>query len=219
MCFISGAAVWEFTKVVIGPFVGASLAFYYARRKAARDKISEHRASLVKSQLVLICHANSLENMRRHYAPYRNLPDRERHIPRCGHHFDTSSVDVASLSFLVEHNRGDVIMANHLADIGYRNTCEAITDRNNEFIKLHSGADAGEFDSDTGVGKFNFSATELFLLKSLTDTLFDMIDEAIADHDRCIDLNRTLAGKIFRKSNFPRASTIPEGNPEGSEVG
>ena len=214
MCFISSAIIWEFIKAVIGPFVGASLAFYYAQRKAAADKVSGYRASLVKSQLVLICHANSLENMRRHYAPFRDIPDRERHIQRCDHIFDSSSVDVASLSFLVEHDKGDVIMANYLADTAYRNACEAITDRNNQFTKLFGSSVTEEFDSDTGKGGFIFPAPELFLLKQLTDTLFNMIDKAIAENNACTEGNLKLAKEIFRGSRFPRTSAIPESKPE-----
>ena len=214
MNYISGPIIWEFIKTVIGPFVGASLAFYYAQRKASADKVSGYRASLVKSQLALICHVNSLENMRRHYAPFRNLPERERHILRCEHTFDSSSVDVASLSFLVEHNRGDLIMANYLADTAYRNTCEAIIDRNNQFTKLFATATTEAFDSHSGEGQFIFPATELFLLKQLTDTLFNLIDKAITENSSCIEENRKLAKEIFRRSNFPRISVTPEGNPD-----
>lgn len=208
------ALLLDILKLIVGPLVGAlmgsSLAYMYQRRKARQDERNANRSALIKAQISLICHISSLENMRRHYLPFKDLEDRELLIVRSEHTFDHSSIDIASLSFLVDFNKGDSIMNLYLADKQYKTVCAAVKDRNDYRAKFDDAVTFEGFDSNTGSAMGTGHAKMFYMLKRYTDIMYQGIELALRECIDAAEATRLLGRELFPGSNFPATRTLPQ---------
>ncbi|MDB6133616.1 MAG: hypothetical protein JWM59_1859 [Verrucomicrobiales bacterium] len=211
------SALLDILKLFVGPFLGASLAFYYQRHKARQDETKANRSALMKAQIVLMCHIKSLNSMRRHYLPFKNLQQRELKIVRIGHTFDHAFVDMASLSFLADHNKSDVIMKLYVADTDYRGVCSAAQERSEYRAKFDEMITVQEFDPKTGLTTASGPPAVFFTLKQHTDAMFTGIDLALRECIEASEAVRLLASELFPGSRFPASYSLPAEPPPADQ--
>ncbi len=109
--------VSDVVKTLIGSFVGAGLAFYFALRKDDRNTVRDHKAAGNMATLTLAQLANDFLQARTYLVEYQNYFDSlQPHSPLWmkvkALHFTFADVkfDLPSLVFLLEHEDGAAVI-------------------------------------------------------------------------------------------------------------
>lgn len=195
-------ALTSLLSTFFGASVGAWVALVFERWKVARAASSARCGELFEAHLVLMCHANSLYDEIRKFAPYRNFPDRERRIPYIEHTFDESRIDVRKLSFLLKGPVPDLALTIHTVDMCYRSACGVLKLRNKLIDDLRASMDVIDHDPATGKTGGIADLTVLTLLRQATDSAFNCLDSAFSDTMHTLDLIVTTAKVMFPEAGF-----------------
>jgi hypothetical protein len=190
-------------STLVGAFVGAFIAFKKERSKAMDDQKAANRDAMIRAQIILFCHLESLENIKRYLQPMKEGMMDATNLNEFGYVFNSDSISVSSLSFLVEHDEATLILRLHRSGKAYKNTCDAITDWNIKVRELRSVVSTKN--------EFNQHAAYYPQVKLLQDTsknMFASIDIAILEITGCMEDNRLIAKRLFKGSNFPRIGAL-----------
>ncbi len=214
-------AIWNFCRDhsaaaltgAVGTFFGATVAFFVERWKTGRAEHEAKRSCLIEAQMILCLQGNSLESLRRAYAPFRSLQNRELKIPCITHAFVQLAIDPKKLAFVLDGLEPDLLMRMFVADQSYSNTTRMLTLRDELLTKLMTTSTIHDDHGQSGVFTIDPDRVLLKSVQTATDSVFESLDHAISENSRMLVELRKHALSLYPGRSFPRFELNP---PEAS---
>lgn len=200
-----------------GAFLGAVLAFKYERRLAKDDLDRQNRSELIKTQLLLISQLNSVANISETYMPLKEDMTKGPFLVECSHDFVIEKFDITNLSFLIDHNEGDTITENDIAQAAYSGLCAAVEDRNKRVVATRDASTFISMNDDSGKARFNAPPEQVKLLTDSAKVLFEFIERSQVQLTKVTTLNAKVAKRLFPGKKFP-TPLLPEKTKESSSA-
>jgi hypothetical protein len=174
-----------FASSAFGAFFGAVSAFWLGRVKQKRDELNRRHTALLATQYALLSQWTILETMRvRHLEPRRKEPLRHLKLDNYVVEKTHLCVPFSELTFIINSDEPNLLQDIHLAEAGYVAAMGMFDIHNKRGEELKENAETRDFDMATGratmVAK---NPGEVFMLKSITDLLYEQIDKAIPQLD------------------------------------
>ena len=161
-----------------GALLGSVTAFGFGIYHQHLERRERQQSALLRAQYALMSQWNILEDMRRGFLE-PNREDPNRFLMRPYHSFGRAvSVPFDDIAFIVRSNEPDLLQQIHIAEQGFETVTEVLRIRNQkmeEFYKLG----ASKFDFQTGVATVEAPPEVAFILKSITDALYEASDKAM----------------------------------------
>jgi len=118
----------DVSKTLIGAFFGAAFAFGVSAYQQRRQRQRDNKAAGNLATFVLSLHFNTLELIQREIAPHRSFP---AGMPPLEHILPPlTTLDVKSLSFLIDAGEGQLIGEIAVAEDAFRTAIDALQFRN-----------------------------------------------------------------------------------------
>jgi hypothetical protein len=208
--------VVAFSSAIAGAFFGSLSAFWLGRLQQKRELRDRRHGALIATQFALLSQWTILENVRRdHLELLRNDPERFVKMPRFYTTIAHFSVPFSEITFVANSDEPNLLQQIHIAEQSYLGAVQAINlynEKREEFFKNAEGR-IEQFDIKTGKTTIATSEREIFMMKSVTDILYQQIDKTIPMLD-------TEVKNIWKfvKRNFKGMKAIKFGkNPESNQ--
>jgi hypothetical protein len=163
--------------------LGSLSAFYLGLCQQRRDKRAKQQSALLQAQYALGSQWNILEGIRRNLLePHRNQDRRFLRMPIYPLFARHAGLPFNELAFVVASDEPDLLQQLHIAEQGFETAIECLRVRNQKMKELcnnSSGVKVEEFDSNSGQAKLNAPPQVIFFLRKATDSLYDIVDQAI----------------------------------------
>jgi hypothetical protein len=204
--FLNTTNVVAFSSAVAGAFLGSLSAFWLGRLQQKRDLRDRRHGALLSTQYALLSQWNILENVRRqHLEPLRQDPVRFAKMSRFYTINAHCSVLFSEITFIANSDEPNLLQEIHIAEQSYLNAILAIdlyNQKRDEFFKNAEGR-VDQFDMETGKTTIATAPREVFMMRSVTDILYDSVDKALPKLDKEI-------GEIWKfvKRNFKGMKAI-----------
>jgi hypothetical protein len=205
--------VVAFSSAIAGAFFGSLSAFWLGRLQQKRDLRDRKHSALLATQYALLSQWNILENVRRqHLEPLRQDSTRFTKLSRFYTIKAHCSVPFSEITFIANSDEPNLLQEMHIAEQSYLNAILAIelyNQKRDEFFKNAEGR-VDQFDMETGKTTIATAPQEVFMMRSVTDILYESVDKALPKLDEEV-------GKIweFVKRNFKGMKAIKcEPKPE-----
>lgn len=194
--------IGAFTAAAVGAFLGSGSAFVLesSRRKRER-KDREHDAALT-AQYALQAQWNTLENIRQQFLePFRKEPDRHMKLTVFSLPEARLSIPFDKLIFVAKRDDPDLLQTIRIAEDGYIAAMDALLQRNEKMEAFYYDPEVKrqQFDEETGRSVLSAPIHKVFLIKKLTDALYQRVDSALPRLDAAF-----IAMRSCIKRNFPR---------------
>ena len=194
----------DFWASFVGLIVGACLAYFVDWLKEWRKRRQDQQAAIRRSQLALVGHLNTLNNIRTQYLdPVRD--DKERHVKLIHYQMEDTAwrVPYDSIAFLLTTHNPSIVLDVHSAELTYVSAMRALDARNDAYEKLHANSKLMAMDPNTGTCTIQFSDPRyLRLLKLTTDSLYETVDNAMERLLKEIKALNTAGKLLYPKSEF-----------------
>jgi len=172
----------SFGSAAAGALLGSLSAFYlgFIQQKAERRR--QQHAGLIRAQYALMSQWNILEGIRRNFLePHRDIEARFIQMPvfySFGRH---ASVPFDDISFIALSDEPNLIQEIHIAEQAYESCIEALRLKNTRTEEFYKSPDVKTIDFDFASGKSRVNAPPqvVFLLKQITDNMYELVDRAI----------------------------------------
>ena len=138
------------------------------------------------------------------YAPFRELPNRERKIPCISHAFVEISIDPKKLSFVLDGPEPNLLMQLFVADQSYFNTTRMLTLRDEMMTKLMTSSKVHDDHDQSGLFTIDPDRVLLKGVETATDSVFESLDHAISQNHLMLADLRKYALCIYPGRPFPR---------------
>ena len=205
--------VVAFSSAIAGAFFGSASAFWLGRLQQKRDLRDRRHSALLATQHALLSQWNVLENVRQqHLEPLRQDSLRFAKMPRFYTTKASCSVPFSEITFIVNSDEPNLLQEIHSAEQAYLGAIQAIdlyNEKRDEFFKKAEGR-ISQFNEETGQTTIETESREIFVMRKVTDILYQTIDKALPKLD----------GEVkniwkFVKRNFKGMKAIQfEKNPE-----
>jgi hypothetical protein len=174
--------VVAFSSAIAGAFFGSLSAFYLGRLQQKRELRDRRHGALVATQFALLSQWTILENVRRdHLESLRTDPERFVKMPRFYTTISHFSVPFSEITFVANSDEPNLLQQIHIAEQSYLGAVQAINlynQKREEFFKNAEGR-IEQFDMATGKTTIATSPREIFMMKSVTDILYQQIDKTL----------------------------------------
>jgi hypothetical protein len=205
-----------FSSAVTGAFFGSLSAFWLGRLQQKRDLRDRRHSALLATQHALLSQWTVLENVRlQHLEPLRNDPMRFAKISRFYTTRPQCSIPFSEITFIADSDEPNLLQEIHIAEQAYLGAIQAIdlyNEKREEFFK-RSESRISEFDMQTGKTTITTGEQEIYMMRAVTDILYQEIDKALPRLDAEVkDIWK------FVKRNFKGKKAIKfEKYPENQE--
>jgi hypothetical protein len=180
--FLNSTNAVAFSSAIAGAFFGSLSAFWLGRLQQKRDLRDRRHSALVATQFALLSQWTILENVRRdHLESLRTDPERFVKMARFYTTIAHFSVPFSEITFIANSDEPNLLQQIHIAEQSYLGAVQAIdlyNQKREEFFKNAEGR-IEQFDMATGKTTIATSAREIFMMKSVTDILYQQIDKTL----------------------------------------
>jgi hypothetical protein len=165
---------------LFGVILGACLAYAGDALKERRKTHNEQHKAILRSQLALIGHLNTLTIIKKDYLdPARESHEREKQLIRYRMEDTNWRVPYDSIAFLLITKNPNIVLAVHSAEQTYISAMHALEARNQAYEQLHASSKLEGMDPNTGQCILTADRRHIHLLKLTTDSLYTTVDTAI----------------------------------------
>ena len=163
-----------------GAFFGALGAYWVGRFKEKRDEDKRRYTALLTTQYALYSQWSIAEMLRKDFLEsVRNDQDRWQKLKNFIIPYKHIEVPFDELSFLLESKEPNLLQEIHIAEKRYSTCVEMLERVNKTRLELQTKYPPITFNMATGIGNITAPRHEVFILKELTDMLYDSADKAL----------------------------------------
>jgi|ERR1035441_3435689 hypothetical protein len=189
---------------LFGVILGACLAYGADWLKEYRKKHNEQHTGILRSQLALIGHLNTLNNIKTDYLdPVRHLPHREDKLIRYTMVDSSWRVPYDSIAFLLTTKNPTLVLEVHSAEQTYISAMHGLEARNQAYDQMHANSRLGNLNRNTGECIIQADPRHVLLVKQTTDSLYNTVDNAMERLTKAIKALYGAGKLLYPKRSFP----------------
>lgn len=174
----------------VGAFLGSGSAFILEAWRRKREETEARYSALFRTQLDFITQLNTLLVITKQYLDaHREDPDRFMKLIPFHTGMTGMRVDFGSLWFIpLIDSDADFVHRLYLAEQPYCTSTDTLEMRNRKVEETIYASDVRveQFDSKTGQSRVEVDVRKVHLIKSLTDCLYESVDDAIKQQEKAI---------------------------------
>lgn len=186
----------------VGAFLGSGSAFVLEAWRRQREETEARYSALFRTQLVLITQLNTLLVINKQYLDaHREDPERFMKLVPFHTGMTGMRVDFGSLWFIpLIDSDADLVHRIYLAEQAYSTSTDTLAMRNRKIEETMYASDVRveQFDFSTGNSRVQLDMRKVHLIKSLTDCLYESIDDAIKQQEKAIADIRLFIKRVYR---------------------
>jgi hypothetical protein len=171
-----------FSSAIAGAFFGSISAFWLGRLQQKRELRERRHGALIATQFALLSQWTILENVRRdHLEALRNDPARFAKMSRFYTTIAHFSVPFSEITFIANSDEPNLLQQIHIAEQSYLGAVQAINlynQKGEEFFK-NAESRVEQFDEQTGQTTIATAPREVFMMRAVTDILYQQIDKTL----------------------------------------
>jgi hypothetical protein len=172
--------VVAFSSAIAGAFFGSASAFWLGRLQQKRDLRDRRHSALIATQYALLSQWNILENIRRNlFEPHRQDPMRFAKMPLYHIAKAHCAVPFSEITFIANSDDTNLLQQIHIAEQSYLSTVQTLDLCNEKREAFFKDNKAHQFDIKTGTAKIETTEQEIFVMKTVTDALYNQVDDAL----------------------------------------
>jgi hypothetical protein len=184
--FFNTTNVVAFSSAIAGAFFGSLSAFWLGRLQQKRDLRDRRHSSLLAAQHALLSQWTILENIRRNLLePLRQDPMRFAKMPLYYMSKAHCAVPFSEITFIANLGEPNLLQEIYIAEQAYLSAIQTLDLYNQKREAFFQDKDAktSQFDINTGAATIVTTDKEIFIMRTVTNALYDQVDKAIPKLD------------------------------------